>query len=61
MLGPSISDPSALVRLRVAELMGSSRMQVNQPVLDNFAQDGDDLVRAMADAFRTRPKPANRE
>ena len=58
LLGPVIEHPSPLVRLRVAELMGASGIQANRTVLDYLAQDKDELVRAMAEAFRTKP-PAN--
>ena len=51
LLSGVISDSSALVRFRAAELLGESDPKTNRPVLKHLAGDGDELVRAMANAF----------
>jgi len=51
LLPASIDDPSPLVRLRAAELIGVSRSAGRQAVLGHLAQDGDSLVKRMASLF----------
>jgi tetratricopeptide (TPR) repeat protein len=50
-LGPVIEDPDALVRLRMAELIGASNTRGRETIVSYLAQDKDDLVRLMASAF----------
>lgn len=50
-LGAVIEDPSPLVRFRIAELLGLSRNQGNDRLLNLYATDTDKLVETMAKAF----------
>jgi tetratricopeptide (TPR) repeat protein len=52
-LAAAINDPSPLVRVRLAELLGSSGLSGQKPVLDFLAQDRDERVRAMVAAVTT--------
>ena len=51
LLAPLITDPSALVRCRVAELIGAAGTGGHETVVGYLAQDRDELVRLMASAF----------
>jgi hypothetical protein len=50
-LGLLIEDPSALVRFRMAELIGSSGTKGREAMVAKYAADSDPLVRRMARAF----------
>jgi len=50
-VGPVVDDPAPLVRLRMAEMIGTSKAQGGQTLLKHFAEDLDPLVRRMASAF----------
>ena len=52
-LGPRLTDPSWLVRLRVCELIGASRSTGRKTVLDLMAADKAEPVQAMARAFES--------
>jgi hypothetical protein len=54
---PMEKDPSPLVRLRLAELLGVSRAPGQQAIVDRLAQDSDEMVKTMAGAFQ-RSQPA---
>jgi len=51
LVGDLIEDPSALVRMRVAELVGMSQSEGSGIVLSHLAEDSDELVSTMAKAF----------
>lgn len=50
-LGAMIDDPSALVRFRMAELIGASGTKGNTRMINVYARDADPMVRLMAQAF----------
>ncbi|MHC4983118.1 MAG: tetratricopeptide repeat protein [Planctomycetota bacterium] len=50
-LAPAVSDPSALVRLLAAEVIGDSNTRGRQTIVAHLAKDADELVRLMASAF----------
>ena len=54
---PMEKDPSPLVRLRLAELLGVSRATGQQAVVERLAKDSDEMVQTMAGAFQ-RSQPA---
>jgi tetratricopeptide (TPR) repeat protein len=56
VVGGLADDPSALVRLRVAELLGVSATLGKGTVEDYLARDKNEFVRWMAEAFRTKSK-----
>ncbi|MGC9455485.1 MAG: tetratricopeptide repeat protein [Phycisphaerae bacterium] len=52
-VAPVINDPSPLVRMRAAELLGTDDPRQHQPVLRFMARDENELVRGMAELFTT--------
>jgi len=52
LLGVLIEDPSPLVRFRLTELLGASGLPGQDVMIERFAHDDDEMVRAMALAFR---------
>lgn len=52
LLSPYVGDVSPLVRFRMAELIGRSGTPGAETLIQMFLRDGDELVRAMASAFR---------
>ena len=57
LLGEHVEDPSPLVRMRLAELMGLTGSQ--QTVMDYLIQDKDEDVRRMAGALRSTRRRLN--
>ncbi len=55
LLADWVQDPSPLVRMRMAELLGASGLPGQSPVLEFLASDADENVRAMASLF-LKPK-----
>ena len=54
LLGAVVEDPSPLVRFRLVELLGASPLPGQDVMIERFAEDGDEMVRAMAMAFRDK-------
>jgi HEAT repeat protein len=54
LFAPVIEDRSALVRFRVAELLGASGIKRQNTIVDYMAQDADEMVRLMASAFKAK-------
>jgi len=52
LLGALVADPSPLVRFRLVELLGASPLPGQDLMIERFAEDGDEMVRAIAMAFR---------
>ncbi len=48
---PSAKDPSPLVRLRLAEVLGATGVKGRQAIMDELSRDTDELVRQMVEAF----------
>lgn len=57
LLAPAIEDPSPMVRCRLVELLASKQTRGHKTIVDLLAKDTDDLVAAMAKAFRKREAP----
>jgi len=53
LLAPSIEDPSALVRCRLVELLGTADPRGNRAVVTHLSRDRDEAVRGMAELFLT--------
>lgn len=51
-LGAAIDDPAALVRFRMAQTIGSSRMPGSEQIIRHYLADTDPHVQAMAQAFQ---------
>ena len=51
-LGRAVEDPSPLVRLRMAELIGTSRTPGRETIVDYLVGDDDEMVKAMAQAVQ---------
>ena len=51
LLGPCIQDRSAVVRMRLVELLVAKRTKGHKTILDIYAADGDRHVRDMASAL----------
>ncbi len=56
-LGPAITDSSALVRLRVVELLGASGVAGQGAVLEYLTKDFDAIVQLMAKAALEAGQP----
>jgi len=54
IIAPTETDPSPLVRFRLAELLGVLRPPGQQGVIERLVQDGDTMVKMMAEAFQRR-------
>ena len=52
LLAPLIEDPAAMVRCRLVETLAATNSKGYQTIVDLMSRDRDDLVRAMADAFK---------
>ena len=55
LLGPNVQDPSAIVRMRLIELLAGKRTRGYETLVDFFAKDRSVAVRGMAAAMGAQP------
>ena len=57
LLAPAIADDRPLVRCRLVELLGTSRMSGQKALIEHLGRTGGPMVERMAAAFRAPKKP----